>query len=261
MQIATRPAPRSAHCTPAVSEAVLRRDTTGFSSDYLATSYRHWRGPWRDRYAHCLEKTSSLLIRLNPNPPMNSPKYSQDPSPFSGSDESRSTVGSAAKQATAKVSAAASDAASRVKETAEKLVTEKKMGVADRVGAYGSAIHESARSLEEQDPNIAWLTHRAAERLEGVANYVRDRDFAGLREDAADLARRHPAAFFGGMCVAGLVLGSVIRAARSATKETGSQSSYATDESDYPGYMSEDREPVSSYGSTATPSATGIPEI
>src|SRR5690606_21761859 len=109
--------------------------------------------------------------------------------------------------------------------------------VADRVGSYSSAIHESARSLEEQDPNIAWLTHRAAEGLESVANYVRDRDFSGLREDAASLARRHPAAFFGGMCIAGLVLGSVIRAARTSATESESESSLG--DVDYPDYMTE----------------------
>jgi hypothetical protein len=196
---------------------------------------------------------------------MNSPKFSQDPSQFSGSNEPRSTIAGTAKEATAKVSAAAGEAASRVKEGAERMVQEKKTTVADRVGAYGSAMHDSARSLEQQDPNIAWLTHRAAERLESVANYVRDRDFAGLREDAASLARRHPAAFFGGMCVAGLVLGSVIRAARSASQESGSYGSdYAsTDDvgSEYPSYMSEQREPASSFGSSPTQTASGIPEI
>jgi hypothetical protein len=188
---------------------------------------------------------------------MNSPKFSQDPSQFSGSDDSRSTIASTAKQATAKVGSAASEAASRVRETAEKLATEKKETVADRVGSYSSAIHESARSLEEQDPNIAWLTHRAAERLESVANYVRDRDFAGLREDAASLARRHPAAFFGGMCIAGLVLGSVIRAARTSTTDAGSESSVG--DSDYPDYMTEGRETVSSYGANPSYEANPTP--
>ena len=206
---------------------------------------------------------------------MNSPKFSQDPSQFSGSNEPRSTIAGKAKEATAKVSAAAGEAtakvsaaageaATRVKEGAEKMVQEKKTTVADRVGAYGSAMHDSARSLEQQDPNIAWLTHRAAERLEGLANYVRDRDFAGLRDDAASLARRHPAAFFGGMCIAGLVLGSVIRAARSASQDSAGSygSDYATDDvgSEYPNYMSEQKEPVSSFGSP-TQSASGIPEI
>ncbi|HTO03842.1 MAG TPA: hypothetical protein VL069_09085, partial [Opitutus sp.] len=180
--------------------------------------------------------------------PMNSPKFSQEPSQFSGSTEPRSSIAQTAKEAKAKIGSAATDAASKLKEGAEKLVSDKKETVADRVGAYGSAMHESAKSLEQQDPNIAWLTHRAAEKLEGVANYVRDRDFLGLRDDAADLARRHPAAFFGGMCMAGLVLGSVIRAARGASRESN-------DESGESNYMNENRESAASSYETS-PSAS-----
>jgi hypothetical protein len=92
------------------------------------------------------------------------------------------------------------------------MVGERKSEVADRLGAYGSAIHKSAESIEGEDPNIAWLTHRAADRLNGIAEYVRSRDLQQLKGDAEDLARRHPAAFFGGMFVAGLVIGNVIKA-------------------------------------------------
>jgi hypothetical protein len=174
---------------------------------------------------------------------MNSPNLSQDPTQSYGGDEPRSSVAQKARDAASKIGTAASETASRVREGAERLVSEKKDTAADRVGAYGSAIHESARSLEEQDPNIAWLTHRAAEKLEGVASYMRTRDFRGLREDAESLARRHPAAFLGGMCVAGLVLGSVIRAAREASTQSSQQSGSTTEsdqsETDYPSYMSQ----------------------
>lgn len=169
--------------------------------------------------------------------PMNSPKYSQDPLQ-SGGGESRSTIGQTARATASKVGTAASEAASKVKDSAEKMAAERKDMAADRVGAYGSAIHDTAKSLEEQDPNIAWLTHRAADKLESVATYVRTRDFHGLREDAASLARRHPAAFFGGMCVAGLVLGSVIRAARQSTRSSSPDESgnYKDSGTGYPNY-------------------------
>jgi hypothetical protein len=186
---------------------------------------------------------------------MNSPKFSQDPYQSSGSSESRSSVAQAARNTASKIGNAASETASKVKDSAERLVSDKKETAANRVGAYSSAIHESARSLEQEDPNIAWLTHRAADRLDSVASYIRTRDFRGLRDDAASLARRHPAAFFGGMCIAGLVLGSVIRAARSATTE----SSYSSDnletenfsgESDYPSYMAESPSSAGTSGSS-----------
>jgi len=84
--------------------------------------------------------------------------------------------------------------------------------VADQLGRYGSAVHQSAESFEEQDQNIAYFAHRAADRIEGIAGYIRTRDFAGLKRDAEDVARRHPAAFFGGLFVAGLVIGNLLKA-------------------------------------------------
>lgn len=113
-----------------------------------------------------------------------------------------------------KVKAAAADTAVRAKEQAERVVTEKKDTAAERIGGYSSAIHDTARSLEEKDPNIAWFTHRAADRLQNIADYVREHRFSDLRHDAEDLARRHPAAFFGGMFLAGLVLGNVVKASQ-----------------------------------------------
>ena len=110
----------------------------------------------------------------------------------------------------------ATDTVNRAKEQAARVATERKTQAANRVGGYSSAIHESARALEEKDPNIAWFTHQAADRLQGVADYVRTRDFDGLREDAENMARRHPLAFFGGLFVAGLVLGNVVKASRPA---------------------------------------------
>ena len=189
----------------------------------------------------CALLKRTLHTRSNPKTPMNSPKFSQDPSQTFGGAESRSAVTQAARNTASKIGSAASETASRVKQSAEEFVADRKNSAADRVGAYSSAIHNSARSLEEQDPNIAWLTHRAADRLESVANYVRTRDLRGIREDAENLARRHPAAFFGGMCVAGLVLGSVIRATRQSSRLSGDFLSESSDEanrseSDYPVY-------------------------
>jgi hypothetical protein len=80
-------------------------------------------------------------------------------------------------------------------------------------------MHDTARSLEEQDPNIAWFTHRAADKIQGVADYVRSQDFRALRADAEDVARRHPAVFFGGLFLAGLMLGNVAKAGRNRARQ------------------------------------------
>lgn len=110
------------------------------------------------------------------------------------------------------IKTAASDTVHRVKDQAAEMADERKTGVADRIGAYGEAVHKSAESIEGEDPNIAWLTHRAADRLSSAADYLRQRDFSQLRADAEDVARRHPVAFFGGLFAAGLVIGNLLKA-------------------------------------------------
>lgn len=111
-------------------------------------------------------------------------------------------------QAKQSITSTARETASRAKEMA----SEKKQDTASQIGGYGAAMHESARSFEQQDPNIAWATHQVADKIQGVADYIRERDFAQLREDAENLARRHPLAFFGGLFVAGLVVGNLLKA-------------------------------------------------
>lgn len=128
--------------------------------------------------------------------------------------QAKETLARTARETTSKIKSAASGTATRAKEQAKQIAGEKKETAAERLGGYSSALHESARSLEERDPNIAWFTHRAADRLQGAADYVRTRDLAGLRDDAENVARRHPAVFFGGLFALGLILGNVVKAGR-----------------------------------------------
>jgi hypothetical protein len=129
---------------------------------------------------------------------------------------------------------AATASFNRAKEESARIATEKKSSAADRVGGYGSAIHDTARGLEEKDPNLAWLTHRAADRIEGVANYIRSRDLRELKSDAEDLARRHPLAFFGGLFVAGLVVGNLLKASGRSGSDLQGLGRYDDNEDDRP---------------------------
>lgn len=128
--------------------------------------------------------------------------------------DTKNQIATTAREAAAKVKEVATNTAAKAKDQAAHYASEKKEEAAGRLGGYSSAIHDSARSLEEKDPNIAWFTHRAADKLQGVADYMRGRDLGGLRTDAEGIARRHPAAFFGGMFLAGLILGNVVKASR-----------------------------------------------
>lgn len=124
----------------------------------------------------------------------------------------------------------AGDMARAAQHEASDYANTRKSQAADRLGSYGNAVRHAVDDLREQDPNIAWLADSAAERLERAADYVRDRNLSGMREDAEDFARRHPTAFLGGMFVAGVALGWVIKSARDAEKS--GPASYPTDDDD-----------------------------
>ena len=91
---------------------------------------------------------------------------------------------------------------------------------ADKLGGYSSRLRNTARAVGEEDPNIAYFANRAADRLESVADYVRTTDLSRLKQDAAGIARRHPALVMGGLLVAGLILGSVAKASVESLRES-----------------------------------------
>ncbi len=161
---------------------------------------------------------------MNPSHPSDT-----DIAPSTGSVVNpRQNISASARDAAAHLKSAASDTAARARDEVQRVAAEKKSAAAERLGGYSSAIHESARSLEEQDPNLAWFTHRAADRLQGIADYVRDRDFQDLRHDAGDVARRHPALFFGGLFVAGLLVGNLLKA--SARRPHDDEETFSSDD-------------------------------
>lgn len=140
----------------------------------------------------------------------------------------------AAAEKTGQLRAAASSTVSRAKAETARIARDKKTAAADRIGGYSSAVHETAKSLEEKDPNIAWFAHRAADRLEQVADYVRTRDLPELRADVATVARRHPAAFFGGLFVAGLLVGNLVKASRRKDPEFEGLGEFEGERTDWP---------------------------
>lgn len=137
-----------------------------------------------------------------------------------------SSVGAKAAGAVENLKSSAASAASRVKNEATEAAAQRKSGIADRLGNYSQEMHRSADALGEEDSNIGWLTHRAAERLESAADYLRARDFSELKRDAEDLARRHPALFLGGLFAVGLVLGNVVKATQRSSSYNDNGDSY-----------------------------------
>ncbi len=138
--------------------------------------------------------------------------------PFSSRD--RTNVFSEVKQT---IQRTARETADEVKEQAAALASQRKSGLADQIDEFSSEADKRAESWEERDPNIAWATHQVADRLKRASEYVRERDLAEIKKDAAELARRHPALFFGGLFLAGVVVGNLLKASadKAAPKALG----------------------------------------
>jgi hypothetical protein len=105
------------------------------------------------------------------------------------------------------------EVAMQAKERGEEYMRQGKERAAARLGGVSESIRQTADRFErEQDPNIARYTRLVADKLERTASYIRDHDLNQLRRDSEELARQHPAVFFGGMFVAGLAAARFLKA-------------------------------------------------
>lgn len=153
----------------------------------------------------------------NPNIP---PKPTTTAGPPSGSSASassktgdiKSAVAGKAREAAAELREQSSSAVENLKQTGSDYAAERKEEASERIEGYGRELRDAAENFDERDPNIAWATHRIADRLIKLGDYVRDRDLQGLWNDAEDVARKHPVAFIGGMFIAGAAMGTLVRA-------------------------------------------------
>lgn len=157
---------------------------------------------------------------LNPsNQPATTPDAPATSPSASGTGSAAERTTSSVKEMASQAKRKAGDVLGQAKERAASMAEEQKQSAAQHINRYGEALRDSAKKVEDQDPNIAYYANRAAEKIEQVADYVRNTDFEGLRRDAEDVARRNPALVMGGMFVAGLVLGALVRASAQTLKD------------------------------------------
>jgi hypothetical protein len=152
-------------------------------------------------------------------------QFSNEDRPLNeGVAQAAADVKETVREAKDKFKAKTKEMATQARERGEEYVRENKERAAERIGSVGKSIRQTADRLEEEkDPNIAHYTRLVADKLEGAANYIRQRDLGQLKRDGEDLARQHPAVFFGGMFVAGLAAARFLKA--SAERENTPASS------------------------------------
>ncbi|HEV7298659.1 MAG TPA: hypothetical protein VGN72_04780 [Tepidisphaeraceae bacterium] len=135
-------------------------------------------------------------------------------------DQIKNTASDAGRQAKEKAGQVAEQAQRKAAEYARQaqsqgvaMLDQQKSRAAEQINTFSDAAHRAADKFrEEQDDNIAGYIDAAADEVQRVGEYLRERDLNTLWRDAQSFGRRRPEWFLGGMFVAGLALTRFLKA-------------------------------------------------
>lgn len=118
----------------------------------------------------------------------------------------------------------ASQAAGQAGDFVSSMVTRQKDQAADRLGGMANTLRDVGSRLQnEADAGpIGEYASKAAEQIDRLSHYLRDRDLNTFFRDSETFARRHPDVFLGGTFLAGLLLARFLKS--------------SSDRSDFDGY-------------------------
>ncbi len=98
-----------------------------------------------------------------------------------------------------------------VKSRAREMAEEQKSAGAERIDAFGRAVHGAADELGKEIPGAASYIHSAADSLQGASERLRRRSVDDLLARLDGFARQQPAAAFAASVVAGLALSRFLK--------------------------------------------------
>lgn len=105
--------------------------------------------------------------------------------------------------------------ADQARERAASYVTGQKGRAADSIAKLAGAMLQAAHTLDEDgEKAMGRYALTAAQRMDGMARYVREADMRGLASDAEAFARRHRAVFIGGTFLTGVALARFLKSSR-----------------------------------------------
>lgn len=129
--------------------------------------------------------------------------------------DSTTTVMDEAKGLASEAKREARDLAGQAKDQVQNLVGERKDRAAEQLGSFAGSLRDAARKLEDGDggiPALGRYAQTAADQVDRVSQYLRDRDLNAFVRDAEIFARRHPDVFLGGAFLAGLIFARFFKA-------------------------------------------------
>lgn len=139
------------------------------------------------------------------------------------------------------------------------IVEEQRGRAAGHLGGMAQALHKSARDLEQENTTMAKYTDMAAERLDDVAQYLRQANWNDMVHEAEGFARRQPYWFIGGAVAAGFLAARFIKSSPSMKGRSSSARQESTTEERviYPTETAPSRPATPGYGqSTTSPTST-----
>jgi hypothetical protein len=132
----------------------------------------------------------------------------------------RNNAGNAARQAKEKASEMTRAITGTIKEAADRLFDEQMGKAAAKVTRYGKVIHQAADALHAvKADGLAEYVDSAGGAVEGITDYLEERNLAQVLEDVGEVARNHPGMMIGGMFLTGLALARFLKASGSREGE------------------------------------------
>lgn len=131
----------------------------------------------------------------------------------SAKDQARSLVGEAREEA----GHVTDDVRSRIREETQNQTQR----ASENLRQWSQDLAEMADQGKEESP-VRDVVHQVAQSGRGAADFLEDRGFDGLMEEAKGFARRKPTAFLIGAAVAGFAVGRVIKASSAVSEQAGS---------------------------------------
>ncbi|NLP02744.1 MAG: hypothetical protein GX089_09640 [Fibrobacter sp.] len=104
-----------------------------------------------------------------------------------------------------------SDINRNIREKGNRLASSGKDAAVQELSRIGTAIHKAAEKLYEQDDYFAGWADKAAERLDSLTNYLKEKKSDDIMHDLQDFSRRNPYVTVGVMFAAGLALSRVLK--------------------------------------------------
>jgi len=106
-------------------------------------------------------------------------------------------------------------AKAKVQEKARSFFSDGKGQVSESLGSVARAFRHTGEQLRGQNySSVAGYADQAAEGIERIAGYLRDKNVDELLDEAQDLARRQPMLLLAGAFAVGFIMARVVKGSR-----------------------------------------------